>query len=191
MVERDWRLIRGGRDPGTSLEESSRLVIAATPETAPPFSVDARVFEEDTHLVLSAPARLPDPPEHPIRVMTAVLEDRGVPPGTVVVREGRPMQLLAVVHDLTRDPTWHEDWIRSAFIEVFRVVEKRRVTALGLPLLGTRHGRLAPELCGEILADVLSEAGTSLRWLWLIVREGEAGVGMNLSTGRPTPCEGH
>ncbi len=176
MRRQDWRLIRGGRDPKTLQGfrgEAPALCIAAAPETAPPFAVDAQVFEEDTHLVLSAPARLPDPPEHPIRVMTAVLEERGVAPGTVIVREGRPLRLLAVVHDLAEDPTWHEDWIRSAFAEVFAIVEKRRLTALALPLLGTRHGRMAPELCLEIFAGVLPGVTGALQRLWLVVREGD------------------
>lgn len=163
------RLVHGG------LHDRARVggvEVTAAPEDAPPYPVDAAAFEEDTHLVLSAPAELPERPEHPIRVMTAVLEERPVPAGSVVVQNGRPVRLLAVVHDLSEDPTWREEWVASALAEILRHCERHRLAALALPLLGTRHGGLAPERFVELLRGALLAAPGSVARLWLVVPAG-------------------
>ena len=159
------RLIRGG-----SRRKIRRGALRLVAAPAPPFAVEAVVEEEDTYLVLSAPPEVRDEPEHPIRLMTELLEARGEEPGSVVVRPGPPLRLLAVVHDLSAEPTWREEWVASALNNVFRVARRRRLRSLALPFLARRHGKLEPERFVALLRGAL-ERGVpeNLQRLWLIV----------------------
>lgn len=168
--EPSLRLIHGGLHRRVHI---GRLRLAAAPETAPPFEVEAVVEEEDTHLVLSAPVALPEDPEHPIRLMTALLEEHGEEPGSVIARKGRPLRLLAVVHDLSAEPTWREDWVETTLENVLCETGRRRICSLALPCLATRHGRLEPQRFVVLLRQALvRHAPDSLQRLWLIVPPG-------------------
>jgi hypothetical protein len=138
-----------------------------SPPAEPPFPVDALVEEEDSYLSLSAEPTIEFPAEHPMRVMTAAREAEELEPGTVVVRSGDPLRLLAVVHRLHESPTWQERWIADA-IENLRVeVERRWIQALGTPLLGTVHGTLSPRRSLELLAPLLAE-DMGLARIWVM-----------------------
>jgi hypothetical protein len=167
---RALRLLPGGRQVTARLD---RLLVAAAPEDAPPFPVAGRAFEEDTFLVMSADPRVAEPEIHPLRLMRELANVRPAAPGGVVVRPGAPMRFLAIVHDLNQDPTWREEWVAGALQALLGAVEARRLAALALPLLGTRHGRLAPERFGALLAAALrSRPPRHLRRLWLVVPPG-------------------
>jgi len=84
------------------------------PETMSPYPVDAMVAEEDTFLVLSADPELSESKESPIKVLTEALEARPETPGSVLIKDGHPLQFLAIVHDLDREPSWKEEWIVSS-----------------------------------------------------------------------------
>ena len=118
------------------------VCIIAAPENCAPFNVEALVFEEDTWLVMSANPTICAPEVHPIRLMTDVIEAVPEPVGSVLVKNGHPMRFLAIVHDVNQEPTWKEAWIERALHSVFREAEQRSISAIGLPLLGTLHGRL-------------------------------------------------
>jgi hypothetical protein len=144
-----------------------RIVVA--PEEASPFDPDARVLEEDTFLVLSADRAIREPVEHPIRILTQAHEYEPQPPGTVVVREGKPLLLLAVVHDLGQDPTWSEEWIGSALQGVFQEANRRRLRRLALAPLGTVHGRLRHPRFAELLHEALDRTRPEhLAQLWIV-----------------------
>lgn len=144
--------------------------VVATLPGDPPFPLDAVVLEEDTYLVLSAEATLRLPGEHPLRVIHAAFDARPEPIGSVLVRAGDPLRLLAVVHDLSQDTTCRPEWVEVALERVLAVAEERRLRSLGLPLLGTVHGRVAPQQAAALLATALDRARpASLRQLWLIL----------------------
>jgi hypothetical protein len=101
--------------------------------------------------------------------MTAAHAERSRQPGTVVVRGGHPLRLLAIVHDLAKAPSWREEWVASALDAVFAEVAARRLGSLGLPPLGCVHGRLPPAVFGALLRDALARSRPpTLRELWLI-----------------------
>ena len=108
-----------------------------------------------------------------MRVWTAAHDAVPTPPGTVVVQKGYPLKLLAVVHDLESEPTWNEEWVSKAMAGVLRQADRLRLRSLGLPFLGTVHGRLSEKRCLELLWSVL-EAGSpeTLERLWLVAPEG-------------------
>ncbi len=165
---RSLRLIRGGR---RGRGAGPRIV--AAPRNRAPFPVDAVVEEEDTWLVLSAPAEVPARPEHPLRLMTALWEAEPLEPGTVVVRPGTPLRMLAVVHDLERQPTWEEAWVAAALEEVLRLVDQRSLHAVAMPPLGARHGDLDLERFTQLLHQALERRpAAALERLWLMLPDG-------------------
>lgn len=138
-----------------------------------PFPVDAVVLEEDTFLVLSAPPQPTEPQtEHPIRMMTALMEVEPRPPGSIVVRERTPVEILAIVHDLDSEPSWREEWIAEALDHVFAECERRRITHLGLEMLGTVHGSLQRPRFLQVLRRALARTESkTLERVWLIAPE--------------------
>ncbi|MGK0171854.1 MAG: hypothetical protein ACI9W2_003585 [Gammaproteobacteria bacterium] len=134
-------------------------------------ALDAVVFEEDTHLLLSAPLVLRDKPEHPIRVMTALIEAQPVAPGSVVVRgKTVPYQLMAIVHDVDRSPTWQDAWVVEAVHGVLAKASELSLRTLALPVLGAKHGSIEPERFAVILREALDNTtALSLDTLWLLL----------------------
>ncbi|MDZ7829691.1 MAG: hypothetical protein U5K33_09475 [Halofilum sp. (in: g-proteobacteria)] len=115
----------------------------------------AVVREEDVQLILTAAAN-PSPPTQSLdELERAALNAPSRSPGSVVVRPGRPMILLAVIHDLDREPSWREDWILAATVAALRAARWRGLMHLSMPLLGTVHGRLDPWRAAELLAEAL------------------------------------
>jgi hypothetical protein len=167
-----WRLTLG------SAREHPIEVVVSPAEGDPPFPIEAIAIEDDTYFVLGADPEFQPSSEHPIRVHTAALEAKPAAPGSVVVRQGRPLELLAVVHDLARDPTWQEEWVDRALVEILCETRRRRIAALGLPILGSLHGAMTAAGFVRGLEKAIAGVNpTSLQRLWLIVpAEGEAEV---------------
>lgn len=113
------------------------------------------VCEEDVQLVLSIAPDLHLSGESLQELERAAIGTAGHAPGSVVVQGGRPMRLLAIIHDVDREPSWCEDWIVAATRAVFREADWRGLTRIAMPLLGTVHGQLAPQRAAELLATVL------------------------------------
>jgi hypothetical protein len=131
--------------------------------------VEAVAVEEDTWLILSADPKITEPEAHPIRLMTDVINAIKEAVGSVRVQNGNPLRFLAIVHDVDCEPTWREEWVQSALINVFQEAEQRKLKAIALPLLGTRHGRLSATRFAELLAAALmGTAFNHLQRLWLV-----------------------
>lgn len=143
------------------------IAVIAAPLEEPPFAIDARIFEEDTYLVLSAPADVPDVRGSPIHLFHALWNLDAVPTGTVVVKQGTPPKILAVVHDLDRSPTVLEAEVSAALKAAFTEAARRNWKRLALPLLGSVHHGITEEASLRALAKALPEA-TSIEGLWII-----------------------
>jgi len=143
--------------------------IVAAPENAPPFSVDAMTYEEDTFLIMSADPEDVPPDIHPIRLMAELEAFKPKEIGSVIVKNGNPLKLLAVVHDVNKEPTCRGKWVEKALQAVFREVERRGIQSLGMPLLATRHGRLPCSRFAQLLSRVLAQNDfQSLKKLWIV-----------------------
>jgi hypothetical protein len=121
------RLIKGGRGVGHRL---GPVRIVPAPEDQPPFPVDALAVEDDTYFVLGADPEVREPNEHPIRLWKQIHEAEPAAPGSVSVKEGEdggPTRFLAVVHDLSQEPSWREEWVAQALGEVLRETGQRKV----------------------------------------------------------------
>jgi hypothetical protein len=132
-----------------------------------PPEAEAVVLEEDTARILNDTGEVCAVQDHPIRIMTALYDDPGLVPGSVWVAAGTPLRLHAVVHDFDYEPSWREDWILAALEEVRRVVVRRRILALAIPLLGAIHGRIAEERAKELVLAHFSPGRDGLKRLWL------------------------
>ena len=145
------------------------LRVVAAPADRPPFAVDALVVEDDTYGVLGADPEFREPTEHPLRILTAVHEMVPARPGTIRLAPGDPPRLLAVVHDLSLDPTWKEEWVAQALDGALLESERRGLRSLGLPVLGAVHGRMPAEKFLDTLVDALARRPAStLERAWLV-----------------------
>lgn len=139
------------------------------PGGRPPFELDAVVLEEDTHRVLAAAPDITPPPEDLSTIVHAMSTMSPALPGSVMIERGAPLALHAIVHDLDREPSWRELWIEQALHSVLLVVRERHIRSLGLPLLGTVHGRMGLERSVAVLRRVLrgGDPGPLAR-LWVL-----------------------
>ena len=164
------RLVEGGYH--VEMSPGPYRVVAA-PKDRPPFAVGAVVAEEDTYLVLSAEPVVKEPHDSWDKVIKQVHELQPEAPGSVLIREKHPLEILAVVHDLDREPTWKEEWIATALDGVFQGVAARKVRAVAIPLLGTTHGSLALERAAGLLREALKHgAPKTLERIWLVAPAG-------------------
>jgi hypothetical protein len=164
------RVIQGGH----YFEIPHRLYrIVAAPEEKPPFDVDAVVYEEDTYLVLSADPQVREPKDHPVKIMTKLIETTPETLGSVLVRGRYPLRFLAIIHDFNQEPTWREEWIASALNGVFKEAETRKLTSVALPMLGCVHGSLDRQRFFGLLRIAITQSQQRhLKRIWLITLPG-------------------
>ena len=72
-------------------------------------------------------------------------------------------------YELTRGQPWLTNALALALGAILRECTVKRLASLALPLLGSVHGRLAPERFLELLQDALTDPPKGLRKLWMIV----------------------
>lgn len=142
--------------------------VTVAPYYQPPFPIQGLVLEEDTWFALSSSPRIQETQEHPIRVMTDAWEAKPAVPGSVLVRDEHPFRILAVVHDLSSDPTWQVGWIELALRNSLEVARQRGIQSLGIEPLGTIHGRFPVEEFDALLARVVKEDPAPALELWRI-----------------------
>ena len=167
---RGLRLIH---DAGRCERQIGELRVVAAPRKHPPFRCAAIAEEQDTCLILGVQHEL-RAPDTPAWAMANRLEaQRTHAPGSVVVRRGTPLRLLAIVHDVSQKPTWREAWVVEALGNILRELERRELASLALPVLGARHGTLSPPRFARLLGGVLARHRPAcLRRLWLSVPTG-------------------
>lgn len=123
-----------------------------------PFEPDAVVREQDTWLVLGGDAVVTAPDADTPELLERAAEFEPLEPGSVVARGGDPVELLAVVHDLDRDPTWRVAWVEAALAEVMRELHARGASGVALPVLGGVHGDLHPIRFRRLLQDAVESS---------------------------------
>ena len=155
--------------PGPGIE------VLVAPER--PRAADAVVEEEDTYLVLSADPEVREPGVARLRTFHEAYTAEPAQPGSVVVGDGAPTRLLAVVHDLSHDPSWREEWVAAALRAVITEADSRKVRSLAMPPLGRVHGSLPRERFVVLLRSTLQAgAPRSLEQICLVVPDHEAEI---------------
>jgi hypothetical protein len=156
-------------DGARGLLPGDAVTLHLTIPAALPGDIDAIVFEQDTAGVLVDDGRVRPARASYQRLVAAMLRRRPARQGAVIVREGTPLRLYAVVHDLDHEPSWNEAAIRGTLHLVFATVRERGIRSLALPVLGAVHGRLPVERFGVLLASAWRQAQpATLRALWLL-----------------------
>ena len=153
------------------------ISVAAAPEEDPPFPVEAAIREEDSWLVLSSRAGPVLKAEAGSLEQAVADLESFVPitPGRALVRTGMPLEILAVVHDLSREPSWREEWIAEALHAALAEAELREISSLSVPLLGGMHGRFPDDAICHLLVDELSRLQPRhIRYLWVRSPAGES-----------------
>jgi hypothetical protein len=121
-------------------------------------AVDAVVIEEDTYLTLSAAAHVNADREVPQRErLTTLTHGFGAEPaelGTLVLRQGRPLTMLAVVVDVDADPPVDAAHVQRAYERALAVCRAQSLHKLRVPLLG-RHGRFDLHESARLLSAAL------------------------------------
>jgi hypothetical protein len=90
--------------------------------------------------------------------------------GSVVVRPGSPIRFLAIIHDLSKHPTWTEKPIQQALCNVFREAEKRKLRSIAVRALGSQHGSVDEDRFVELFNAVLAETNLkSVKRIWIVL----------------------
>lgn len=145
-----FAVLEGGKKKQVTV---NTVNLAVVPNSPSPLLVNVRVFEEDTHLVLTVDPDMHLTEEHPVRLMTRIMETKPRKPGSIVTRKAR---WYAIVHDLDVEPSWRQKWIEDAYLATLELGETKHVQKLGLPLLGSVHGNFPPEASMEILIRIIT-----------------------------------
>ncbi len=146
------------------------IQIITSPQSRPPFQVDAWVYEQDTALVLGTADEIKYPSESAEQLIEQAVEMSPLIPGSVLVRGYCPLELLAIVHDLDQEPSWREEWIVKALHGIMQASEQHHCEAIAMPLLGTLHGALKIPRFFELLFSVREQMScVHLKRLWLVI----------------------
>jgi hypothetical protein len=165
--DRKFKLIIGG---AANRLEVNKVAIEVVSDSAAPLPVDVRVFEEDTYLVLTVDPVMRYTDDHPIKLMTHIMDAKPQQPGSVITKDS---SWYAVVHDLDADPICMKEWVISAYVTSLKLAEKKGVARLGLPLLGTVHGQFpARESMDFLLRQVRSRIFSRLRKIVILAEKG-------------------
>lgn len=167
MKNSKLQLVWDIEQPQLTIKDVDITVVA---ENATPANVDAVVEEQDTALVLGKPGNISISDEKPVWVLANQLESSGEPvPGSVLIRKGNPVRLLAIIHDLAQDPTWKTQWITKALDNIFISAQSCGIHSIKMPILGAQHGRYPFENFLSLLVERIKHSTPSIEKIWLVV----------------------
>ena len=147
--------------------------ICVSPADAPsPFAVDAVALEDDTRLVLGSDPIVRETDTSLSELLEDAISSDPREPGTVVVLEASPLRLHVIVHDLSLEPSWNEEWVSKGLASMFAEVEARNVVSMALPVLGSLYGQLDPlRFCGLLASELGKGSFRYLERIWLVVED--------------------
>lgn len=167
MKRSHLKLVHGGRAPWYRVNGfNCRLTSTADFRS---LKLDAVVFEEDTHLILTLDRVMSHGEIHPIRLMTEIHETRPHTPGTLIVNDA---SWYGVVIDLDQEQICRREWIEEAYENIGRRINLKKVGTIGVHLLGTIHGKMDLQFCLDRFVSAVGRwQCKSLEDVWLIAPE--------------------
>ena len=131
-------------------------------QAAPAEQVEVVVEEDDRALLLRQQPLVFDRPEGLITLTQEMVGESTKEPGDVVVVEGEPLRLIAIVYDVDREPMWESAWVLRAYREVMHQLDRWQAATVILPLLGVQHGHMPVAQSATHLGQVLESAPARL-----------------------------
>lgn len=166
MVKSGLKLIRGGKFRRYRIGNIHCNLITSHDI---PSDLDALVFEEDTHLILTVDGRFAYKETHPVRLMTDLYRAKAHSPGSLIVN-GKSW--YAVTIDLDADPLCQPEWVQQVYEKIATQLSENDISKLGMFLLGNVHGGLDGAGCVDVFIQAIKALKTSmLQEVWLIVPE--------------------
>ena len=130
--------------------------------------------EQDTALILSKPKKIPVTDDKPGWFLANKLESQTLlEPGSVLIRDGQTMRMLAIVHDLEQQPSWRSAWIAQALDNVFNISRSYGITSIQLPVLGAEYGRFNIHDFLHLLVNTIKKHQGIFEKIWLVVPDEE------------------
>ncbi len=128
------------------------------------------VEEQDTHLLMAEPGVLEDPGK-PVWYLANTLEtEEPYTLGAVIAKGRSPVRLLAVVHDIDLYPTCTTEYTIKAYQNLLQILHEKDIKSVGLPLLGTVHGKFSLDQAVALLSEnFLSKLPRSVERIWLVL----------------------
>lgn len=158
------KLVQGGLSKYTSINGVKVIVVS---RESLPFSVEVMVFEEDTHLILTADREIYYQEEHPIRLMTDIMNAGNERSGSVVDK-GRSW--YAVVINVDAEVICQPLWVSEAYVNVFERLFNKKILSAGIALLGNIHGKMQVEQAVGLFLDGLkAQPMKCLKNIYLVV----------------------
>ncbi len=146
--------------------DQTELICISDDEKLPDI-IDAEIIEEDTWQVLAADTTAGDLDEHPIRLMTSLIDQKPLSPGDVVIK-GK--QWRAIIYNLDEDPPCNDEWTRQAYNQVHNLVEKKDIRSVSVSLPGVRYGCLEwRSSLALVLSELTINPGKKPLKIWLQV----------------------
>ncbi|MDX1335973.1 MAG: hypothetical protein R3312_09320, partial [Gammaproteobacteria bacterium] len=103
--------------------------------------------------------------QHPVRVMTDLLDQEPSRPGDVLVQG---THWYAINYDLDQDPICRPQWLRESMQAILTLAAENHISSLCIPLPGVAHGHISMtdsiEIIWDVIQDFPSEQALSL-WI--------------------------
>ena len=155
-------------------------IFVALRDGEPPFQPEVIAFEMDVDQILRLDHAPSMPEETSDELVAAMSEPARHRVGYVVWVPGEPACALLMVHDLQRDPSWDEAGIAAALGNLLDESAARGAVHIALPMIGTVHGRMAPDRFPTLLHAALVRAEDPPEEIWVMAEDAEV-----VSTVRP------
>ncbi|TNF97908.1 MAG: hypothetical protein EP297_09465 [Gammaproteobacteria bacterium] len=160
------RVINGGKPQRIQISAVELICINSISYPVPSIT---HILEEDTWQVLSADPGIREVDEHPIRIMTGLIDQKPLAIGDIITR-GKNWQ--AVVYDFDQEPICRKEWVEAAMRKLLEKTEEKQLHEISLPLLGSIHGCLSwIESLEVIIQGLRSQPTQCLKRVWLDVAE--------------------
>jgi hypothetical protein len=135
-----------------------RLICCSEKEN-PAFIAEAEVVEEDTWQLMAADIAAQETDEHPIRLMTSLIDQKPLTPGEVIIRD---KQWRAVIFDLDADPPCTPEWVRKALQHIRQLVVDNAISSISLSLPGIRYGCLEWQISINLVLTELIQVSNQI-----------------------------
>ena len=134
-------------------------LICCSDEEKSAFIAEAEIVEEDTWQLMAADITARETDEHPIRLMTSLIDQKPLTPGEVIIRRN---EWRAVIFDLDAEPPCTPEWIRKALQHISHLLVSNAISSISLSLPGIRYSCLGWQTSINLVLAELVQASNQI-----------------------------